>query len=156
MNKLLKKDEDKLPYYPIPFAEYITRRPIRTFINTNNRIPDLIPDMIPDMIPEVIPEVILEVIPEVIPELIPELIPMIIPLTKDDIEIKIQTKPVVTYSFTEDELTMSTTHFHNYVKSWDTDKIKELSSARRRYKNCIYSKKARLKRKSELNIKHSI
>jgi hypothetical protein len=144
MNKLLKKDEDKLPYYPIPFAEYITRRPIRTFINTNSRIPDLIP------------EVILEVIPEVIPELIPELIPMIIPLTKDDIEIKIQTKPKVTYSFTEDELTMSTTHFHNYVKSWNTDKIKELSSARRRYKNCIYSKKARLKRKTESNSKHSI
>ena len=150
MNKLLKKDEDKLPYYPIPFAEYITRRPIRTFINTNSansKIPDSIPDIIP---------VIPDTISDLIPDLIPDIIPMIIPLTKDDIEIKIKTNPKVTYSFTEDELTMSTTHFHNYVKSWDTDKIHALSSARRRYKNCIYSKKARLKRKSESNIKNNI
>ena len=68
-------------------------------------------------------------------------------------------KPVITFVsdkksnklFNDEELFMSVKELHIYTKlhNWNSNKINALKLARRRIKNCVYSKKARLKRKSE-------
>jgi hypothetical protein len=77
--------------------------------------------------------------------------PITIMSSIDKLIKKYKPKTVGKYSFTEDEITMNITNLHKYIKlkSWDTDKIKELNLIRRRVKNCIYSQRARSRRKAE-------
>ena len=55
------------------------------------------------------------------------------------------------YSFTEHEITMPLIEYNNYVKlhEFSEKKIKALHHKRRKYKNCIYARNARKKRKEQ-------
>ena len=128
----------KLTYNPIPFFEYISRGPICTFFYSNSESTKT----------TITPEKS-ETITSIPSVSSISSISSVSMITSTKYKPKSKTKEK--YSFTEYELTISVKDFHNYIKDWDSDKIKELSLARRRYKNRLYSRKSRLKRKNKLD-----
>jgi hypothetical protein len=115
--------EDKLIYNPIPFAEYISRSPIKTFVISSNSVNS------------------------------PQNYSIDIDTTKiTETQSKSKSiimASEIKYSFMKEELSMPVIHFHKYIKDnkFTDEQILAYKIARRRYNNCIYSCNARLKRK---------
>jgi hypothetical protein len=103
-----------LTYNIIPFAEFISRRPIRTFVNRiiSNQTYTI------------------------------------------DIDTTKVTESVMKYSFTKEELSMPVINSHKFIKdnNFSNKQILAYKIARRRYNNCIYSKRARETRKNKQKL----
>jgi hypothetical protein len=70
-----------------------------------------------------------------------------------DIDTKV-TKNKLKYSFTKEELSMSNIELQTYMKynNFSNEQKLEYKKARRRYNNCIYSQRAREKRKHKKSL----